>query len=98
MAAIETLTLEVDDTTAAEAFYKEAFDLGDTLRVRPAQETSSGFRGFTISLVASQPGTVDLLAESALAAGATTLKPVRKSFWGYGGSVQAPDGTIWKLA
>ena len=26
------------------------------------------------------------------------LKPVEKSFWGYGGVVQAPDGTIWKVA
>jgi uncharacterized glyoxalase superfamily protein PhnB len=98
MAAIETLTLEVEDAPAAEAFYKEAFDLGDTLRVRPSEETTSGFRGFTISLVCSQPGSVDLLVESALAAGATSIKPVKKSFWGYGGVVQAPDGTIWKLA
>ena len=26
------------------------------------------------------------------------MKPVKKSFWGYGGVVQAPDGTIWKVA
>jgi hypothetical protein len=26
------------------------------------------------------------------------LKPAAKSFWGYGGVVQAPDGTIWKVA
>src|SRR5262249_53296299 len=25
-------------------------------------------------------------------------KPVAKSIWGYGGVVQAPDGTIWKVA
>ena len=31
-------------------------------------------------------------------AGATALKPAKKSFWGYGGVVQAPDGTIWKVA
>ena len=30
--------------------------------------------------------------------GATTLKPVEKSMWGYGGVVQAPDGAIWKVA
>ena len=30
--------------------------------------------------------------------GATALKPAAKSFWGYGGVVQAPDGTIWKVA
>ena len=26
------------------------------------------------------------------------LKPAAKSLWGYGGVVQAPDGTIWKIA
>lgn len=31
-------------------------------------------------------------------AGATALKPASKSLWGYGGVVQAPDGTIWKIA
>jgi hypothetical protein len=38
------------------------------------------------------------LVDAALNAGATALKPVSKSFWGYGGVVQAPDGTIWKIA
>jgi predicted lactoylglutathione lyase len=98
MAAIEHLTLEVEDTAAAEAFYKSAFELGDTVRVRESRDATSGFRGCTISLVVSQPGSVDLLVESALAAGATSLKPVKKSFWGYGGSIQAPDGTVWKVA
>src|SRR5213075_167773 len=63
-----------------------------------SQEPTSGFRGFTVSLVVSQPSTVDALVRSALDAGATELKPVRKSFWGYAGVVQAPDGTIWKVA
>ena len=35
---------------------------------------------------------------TALDAGATTIKPVKKSLWGYGGVVRAPDGTIWKIA
>jgi hypothetical protein len=26
------------------------------------------------------------------------LKPTKKSIWGYGGVVEAPDGTIWKVA
>ena len=46
----------------------------------------------------SQPSTVDSLVGTALDAGATTLKPVTKSFWGYGGVVRAPDGAIWKVA
>jgi hypothetical protein len=48
--------------------------------------------------VVSQPGTVDSLIGTALDAGATTLKPVAKTLWGYGGVVQAPDGAIWKVA
>jgi catechol 2,3-dioxygenase-like lactoylglutathione lyase family enzyme len=98
MAAIESVTLEVPDAAAAEVFYKEAFELGDVLKIRESREPTSGFRGFTLSLVVSQPSTVDSLIGTALEAGATTLKPVKKSFWGYGGVVQAPDGTIWKVA
>jgi predicted lactoylglutathione lyase len=98
MTGIQALTLEVDDVAAAEAFYKEAFDLGDVVRVRESRQASSGFRGLTVSLVVSQPGNVDALVRSALEAGAKELKPARKSFWGYAGVVQAPDGTIWKIA
>ena len=46
----------------------------------------------------AQPSTVDSLVGTALDSGATVLKPVKKSFWGYGGTIQAPDGTIWKIA
>jgi predicted lactoylglutathione lyase len=66
--------------------------------VRHSEESTTGFRGFTMSLVVSQPSTVDSLVGSALDGGATALKPVAKSFWGYGGVVRAPDGTIWKVA
>jgi predicted lactoylglutathione lyase len=98
MTGIHSLTLEVDDVAAAESFYKEAFDLGDVVTVRESREPTSGFRGLSVSLVVSQPGNVDALVRSALDAGATELKPVKKSFWGYAGVVQAPDGTIWKIA
>lgn len=97
MTGISHLVLEVDDPAAAEAFYAAAFDLGDAVRVRQADADSSGFRGYSISLIASQPSDVDALAASAIAAGATEVKPVQKSFWGYGGVVSAPDGTLWKL-
>jgi predicted lactoylglutathione lyase len=98
MTGIHSLTLEVDDVAAAESFYKEAFDLGDVVTVRESREPTSGFRGLSVSLVVSQPGNVDALVRSALDAGATALKPVKKSFWGYAGVVRAPDGTIWKIA
>ncbi|HZD98326.1 MAG TPA: glyoxalase [Micromonosporaceae bacterium] len=98
MTSIEYVTLEVADATAADAFYGEAFGLGKTVSVHASDEPTTGFRGFTLSLVVSQPSTVDSLVATAVGGGATTLKPVKKSFWGYGGVVQAPDGTIWKVA
>jgi uncharacterized glyoxalase superfamily protein PhnB len=96
--SIDNITLEVADTTAAEAFYEAAFGLGTHLRLRATDAPTTGFRGFTLSLVVSQPANVDALIGAALEAGATPLKPVKKSFWGYGGVVQAPDGAIWKVA
>lgn len=96
--AIDHVTLEVTDVATAEGFYDRAFGLGDTIRVRESDAPTSGFRGFTLSLVVAQPSTVDSLVGTALDAGATVLKPVAKSFWGYGGVVRAPDGTIWKVA
>jgi predicted lactoylglutathione lyase len=98
MTSIEYLTLEVPDPTTADAFYEQAFGLGDAVGVRATQAPTTGFRGFAVSLVVSQPSTVDSLVGTALAGGASTLKPAKKSFWGYGGVVQAPDGTIWKIA
>ena len=98
MTSIRSVILEVPDPAAAAAFNTEAFGLGDELGVRASEAPTTGFRGFTMSLVVSQPSTVDGLVGTALEAGATVLKPVAKSFWGYGGVVQAPDGTIWKVA
>jgi len=98
MTAIEHLTLESADPASTASFCSQAFGLGDTVGLRAGQAPTTGFRGFTLSLVVSQPSTVDSLVRTALAGGATTLKPVTKSFWGYGGVVQAPDGTIWKVA
>jgi len=97
MTSIESVTLEVADLAAATGFYAAAFGLGTQLRLRACEGPTSGFRGFTLSLTVSQPATVNGLIGAALDAGATPLKPVAKSFWGYGG-VRAPDGTIWKVA
>ena len=98
MTTINTITLEVPDPAAAQRFYADAFGLDTQLRFRASNEETTGFRGFTISLVVSQPANADALLNAALEAGATSLKPAAKSFWGYGGVVQAPDGTIWKVA
>src|SRR6478672_9263220 len=78
-AAIESVILEVSDAAAAEAFYTAAFGLGDKVRVRTSEAPATGFRGFILSLVVSQPSTVDSLIGTAVDAGATTLKPAKKS-------------------
>lgn len=98
MTSIDAIILEVADLAAAERFYANAFGLGPQLRLRESQEPTTGFRGFTLSLVVSQPADVKALIGAAVDAGATVLKPVAKSIWGWGGVVQAPDGTIWKIA
>ncbi|GAA4555057.1 glyoxalase [Pseudonocardia xishanensis] len=95
--AITSLAIEVSEPAQASPFYA-AVGLADAVGVRASDAPSTGFRGFTLSLVVGQPSTVDSLVGSALEAGATVLKPVAKSFWGYGGVVRAPDGTIVKVA
>lgn len=98
MTYIESVTLEAADPAAAERFYADAFGLGAAVRVRPSEAPTTGFRGFTLSITVPQPSTVRGFVDAALAAGAKSLKPVTKSFWGYGGVIEAPDGAIWKVA
>ena len=97
MTSIENITLEVADPKAAETFYA-AFGLGAQVNVRASDAPTAGFRGFTLSITVSQPANVDAFIDAAVAAGATAVKPAAKSLWGYGGVIQAPDGTIWKVA
>jgi predicted lactoylglutathione lyase len=98
MTSINSLVLEVSDTAAARRFLADAFGLDDRIGVRQATDATTGFRAFTLSITVSRPADVHGFANSAIDAGATVLKPVAKSFWGYGGVVKAPDGTIWKVA
>jgi predicted lactoylglutathione lyase len=98
MTTLRSVVLESPDPEATAAFYKAFLGPDAPVVVRHGDTPTSGFRGFTVSLVVAQPGTVDLFLDAALAAGATSLKPATKSFWGYGGVVQAPDGAIWKAA
>ncbi|MCI4066332.1 glyoxalase [Micromonospora sp. R77] len=86
------------DPAAADAFYRTAFDLDARVRVRDAQAPTTGFRGFAMSLVVSQPSIVNSFFRTALDGGATTLKPAAKGFWGYGGVLCDPYGTIWKIS
>jgi predicted lactoylglutathione lyase len=72
--------------------------LGTRVRLQASEAPTTGFRGFTLSLITSQPAAVNGRIGAAVDAGATSLKPAAKSLWGYGGVVQALDGTIWTLA
>lgn len=96
--SVASITLDMPDPKLSESFYVAAFGLDTQVLLRASETTTAGFRGFTMSLVVSQPSTVDNLIGTAIEGGATTVKPVAKSFWGYGGVVQAPDGAIWKIA
>lgn len=93
---IEYVTLEVPDPDAAAGFYR-AFGVDHCVRLREATAPSTGFRGYAMTLTTAQPADVDLYLAAATAAGATVVKPAEKALWGYGGTVQAPDGTYWRL-
>lgn len=98
MPALQHVTIEALDAAGTERFVASAFGLGERVHARESDAATTGFRGFTLSLVVEQPSTVDRLVDAALDEGATSPKPPAKSLWGYGAAVQAPDGTIWTLA
>lgn len=97
MTTISHLLIEADDADPARSFYADVLG-ADAIKVRSSTAPTSGFRGFTVSLITSQPGNATALLDAAVAGGACVLKPAKKSFWGFGGVVQAPDGTIIKVA
>ena len=64
--------------------------------VEPA---TSGFRGYLLNAVVSQPSEVETLLNAAVQGGAQVLKPAKKGFFGgFSAVYQAPDGAIWKVA
>jgi hypothetical protein len=73
-----TVTLAVSDPAETQTFLT-ALGIDDRVGTRTSTEPTSGFRGFTLSLIVSQPSNVDTLVRSALDAGATTLRPVKKT-------------------
>lgn len=98
MTGIEYVTVETPDPEVAEKFHAAAFGPDIPVRARAAEATPTGFPGYTLSLVVAQPSTVDAFVGAALDAGATEIKPPKKSLWGYGGVVRGPDGAIWTVA
>lgn len=98
MPSITSITLDAAEPERATDFYR-ALGLHDRVRARPAATPApSGFPGFTLSALVDGPQAVDRLTQKALAAGATPVKPVTKSLWGYGGVLRAVDGSVWKIA
>jgi hypothetical protein len=98
MQSIDSVTLEVADTATAERFYAQAFGFDGQIRIQQSDAATEGFRSFTISLLVDGPTSATALHQSALTAGATELKAAKKSLWGFGSSLQAPDGTIITIA
>lgn len=96
MTSIEHITIEADSVDAG--FYDDVLGLDWRVRVVASSEATTGFRGFVLGLVVAQPVGVDGLMESTENAGAVVLKPPSKSLWGYGGALQAPDGTVITVA
>ncbi|MGD9988864.1 glyoxalase [Pseudonocardia sp.] len=97
MTRIASLTVQTADVARSRAFWS-TLGLAHLVDVAHTDEPSTGFRGVTVSLVVAGPATALALVDAATAAGATVLKPATRSFWGFGGVVQAPDGTIVKIA
>lgn len=70
--------------------------LADDAQVAPE---ASGFRGYVVSSIVSQPSEVEALMHAGAQGGATVLKPAKKGFFGgFSGVFRAPDGTVWKLS
>ncbi|WP_079166705.1 hypothetical protein [Streptomyces oceani] len=64
-----------------------------------AGQATSGFRGYVLSYVLTQPTGVRTVREEAVRGGANTLKPAKKALFGsYSAVFRAPDGSVWKLA
>lgn len=99
-AEIDHLMVEASDPIAGAAFYAETLGLGSLVRVRGGEEAAAadGSGAFTLSLVLDQPSAVEDLVAAARTAGGTELKAPKKSLWGYGGVLRAPDGTICSVA
>lgn len=58
-----------------------------------------GFEGFALAHNVASEAEVEQVISTALAAGATLVKPAQKAFWGgYSGYFKDPDGHLWEVA
>ncbi len=69
------------------------------LDAEPADSTPQGFNGVAIAWNGRNEAEVDAALKTAIAAGATLVKPAQKVFWGgYSGYFADPDGHLWEVA
>ncbi|MFC7550489.1 glyoxalase [Plantactinospora sp. GCM10030261] len=94
---ITSVVLQVEDVDAGSAFYT-ALGLSDRVQLTGGSSPTSGFRGYTLSLVTAGTAQVDAYVRAATEAGADLVKEPSKSLWGYGGTFCAPDGAVWTVA
>lgn len=66
--------MEVADPAAAEHLH-QAFDLNGGAHVQESEAPTTDFRGFSLSLIASQSANVDCLIEKALDAPGRSVTP-----------------------
>ena len=62
-------------------------------------DDGGGFTGVTLAHNVPSPEEADRVYAQALAAGAKSVKPPQKAFWGgYSGYFADPDGHLWEVA
>ena len=98
MTTLTQLLIETEDPSSTERFYAEALGLGERIRAHGTDAPSTGFRGATVSLVVPDPMVADAFMDAGAAAGAGIDKPAKRSLFGYGGTLRAPDGTLVTIA
>lgn len=60
--------------------------------------STSGYRGYVVTYIVSQPTEVEMVMKAAIEAGAEVLKSTKKALFGsFAGVFRAPDGAIWKV-
>ena len=89
MASFHTLIPEIADLRSAGPTYTDALGLDEFVMLRESEAPTIGFRGFTPSLLVSQPAGVNGLVDAVVDCGAEVLKPASASLRGYGGAVRS---------
>jgi hypothetical protein len=90
MPTISRLLFGAEDAVAAAHFWNAAMPENAPVEVSESNAPTDGFRGFTLSLIAAQPGDVDALVSAGRDAGADLVKAAAKSLCGATVACSAP--------